>query len=210
MDFLEIFIGISIAYLIGSIPTSILISKLHFGIDIREHGKGEASHLNVWEVLGWKASWVVRGLDILKGLIGLSLYGFFQNHWRMYDQASMEIMLMSFGLAVILGHIFPVWAGFRGGKGLHVSIGVMLFLAPQATLFCVLIALSGWFFTQHQNLAYLMGSAALPVFMIFVGRNFTEYYFLMIIFSFLLFIFLFATHFKSVFRTHHVRKIYHN
>lgn len=210
MELVEILIGISVAYLIGSIPTAILISKIHFGIDIREHGEGEASHLNVWKVLGWKTSWLVRGLDIGKGLLALSLYGFFQSQWRMYDLASMEIMQMSFGLAVILGHIFPIWARFRGGKGLHVAIGVMLFLAPQATLFCILVALSTWFFTQHQNFSYVIGSAALPVFMILVGRHFTEYYMLMIGFSFLLFISLFATHFKSLFKSNHVRKIYHN
>lgn len=210
MELIEIFVGISIAYLLGSIPISVLVSKIYFGIDIREHGEGEASHLNVWQILGWKASWVVRLLDIGKGLLALSLYGFFQSQWRMYDQASMEIMQMSFGLAVILGHIFPVWARFKGGKGVHVAIGVMVFLAPQATLFCVLIALSAWFFTQHQNFAYVMGSAALPVFMIFAGRNFTEYYVSMLVFSFLLFIFLLATHFKSVFESNHVRKIYHH
>lgn len=210
MELLEIFIGISLAYLIGSIPISILISKLHFGIDIREHGQGEASHLNVRKVLGWKVSWLVRILDVVKGWLALSIYFFLQNQLRMYDLASMEIMQMSFGLAVILGHIFPVWARFKGGKGIHVAIGVMLFLAPQASLFCILIAIATWFFTQNQNFGYIMGSAALPVFMIMVGRNFTEYYVSMLVFSCLIFIFLLATHYKSVFPSNHVRKIYHN
>ncbi len=198
MELLEILLGVLVAYLIGSIPTSILISKVHFGIDIREHGSGEASHLNVNEILGWKVSWILRILDVAKGYLGLSVLWLLHSQWRLYDVETMEIMRMCFGLALILGHIFPIWARFQGGKGVHVAIGIILVLAPTASLFCILIALATWFFTHHQNFAYVIGSAALPIFMIFAGRHTTEFYFSMMVFSFLLFIFLFATHAKSL------------
>ena len=206
MEFVEILLGILIAYAVGSIPTSILISKFHFGIDIREHGNGEASHLNIYEVLGKRISWIVRLLDVAKGYFAVGLYCFLQSHWSMYGESHIEIMRMSFALAAIMGHIFPLWAGFKGGKGVHVSIGVLLVLAPQASLFCILIGLAVWFFTQHQNFAYIIGSAAFPIFIIFAGPLVSEYYYAMVVFSFLLFIFLFATHWKSLEEVRRVEK----
>jgi len=198
MALIEILAGVVLAYIIGSIPTSVLISKIHFGLDIRDHGTGEATHTNVLSVLGWKASWIVRLIDILKGFAAVSVFCLFQQAWYADGPEAMQVMRMSFGLAVILGHIFPVWAKFRGGKGVYVATGVLLTLLPQALVFCFLVSLACWLITQRTHFAYLMGSAALPIYMLFVGKNLSDVYVPLLVFSLLVFIFLFATHVRHI------------
>lgn len=112
----------SIAYLLGSIPSSVWIGKAFFGIDVREHGSGNAGATNTLRVLGKPAGFTVLFLDFLKGFMAASLVWWFAD--LNYSPYKMEYKMLLGAMAVI-GHIYPVFAGFRGGKGIATLIGVV-------------------------------------------------------------------------------------
>ncbi|MEM6265405.1 MAG: glycerol-3-phosphate acyltransferase, partial [Bacteroidota bacterium] len=113
MDWIEVLVGTVVAYLIGSIPFGILIGKLYYGIDIREHGSGVATHLNIQRVMGWKAGVLTRVLDTAKGFLAASIAYIIHRKYGLYDAYEIPMMQMTFGLAAVMGHIFPVFAQFR-------------------------------------------------------------------------------------------------
>ncbi|WP_198936758.1 glycerol-3-phosphate 1-O-acyltransferase PlsY [Domibacillus epiphyticus] len=114
------------AYLLGSIPSGLIVGKIFFGIDIREHGSGNLGATNTFRVLGKKAGAFVTAADILKGTAAASLPLLFDAH----------VSLLA-GLIAVIGHIFPIFAGFRGGKAVATSAGVLLAYNP---LFFLLLA----------------------------------------------------------------------
>lgn len=117
------------AYLAGSIPFSLLLGKAVGGIDIRRHGSGNVGATNVGRLLGWKWGIVALVLDALKGLLPTLLLP------RLVPEATVQTHLaVGCGLAAILGHMFPCWLGFRGGKGIATSLGVVSILAPWGAL----------------------------------------------------------------------------
>src|SRR3954463_440173 len=102
-----------LAYLIGSIPTAVWVSKWVYGIDIREHGSGNAGATNTFRILGAKAGSGVMLVDMLKGFLAVKLSLLSAYPWYGTEITNLQIIL---GLAAVLGHIFPIWADFRGGK----------------------------------------------------------------------------------------------
>jgi glycerol-3-phosphate acyltransferase PlsY len=116
------------AYLIGSIPTAVWVSRYYFGIDIRDYGSGNAGATNTYRVLGSRWGTFVMIIDMAKGVVATSLYillpYYMTNDW---DRTNLMIGL---GLAAVAGHIFPVWAGFRGGKGVATLFGMILAIQP--------------------------------------------------------------------------------
>lgn len=106
---------IILAYLIGSIPTAVWISKYFFDIDIREYGSGNAGATNTFRVLGSKWGSLVMAVDVIKGVIATSLYVLIP--YYLHDEFDRTNFMVGLGLAAVMGHIFPVWAEFRGGKG---------------------------------------------------------------------------------------------
>ncbi len=144
-----------IAYLFGSIPTAIIAGKILKGIDIREHGSGNAGATNVLRVLGWKAGLVVLMIDMLKGFVPVFWIAplFATPDYVVYYQILAAI-------AAILGHIWTLFAGFKGGKGVGTSAGVFLGLAPWPLLsalavFIVVVAL-----TRYVSLGSLLAALA--------------------------------------------------
>lgn len=140
--YIPVFLGVAVSYLIGSIPTAFIVGKAH-GLDIREHGSGNVGATNVYRVVG--KAWGILSLilDALKGFIPV----FFAPY--LIEQAALpaDQLQMIFGVTAILGHMFPVWLKFRGGKGVATGLGVMLGLIPAPTLsalgiFIVTVALS--------------------------------------------------------------------
>ena len=123
-------------YLAGSIPTAIWLGRLRHGTDIREHGSGNAGAANVFRVFGWRTALIVVSVDIGKGLLP-TLYA---AHLMMVatEIPAIYLQLMA-GLAAIAGHIWTLFAGFRGGKGVATAAGVFLALAPYTTLLCILV-----------------------------------------------------------------------
>ncbi|NOX36034.1 MAG: glycerol-3-phosphate 1-O-acyltransferase PlsY [Calditrichaeota bacterium] len=149
-----------ISYLIGSIPTSIITGKVLKGIDIREHGSGNAGATNVFRVLGWKAGVFVLVVDMLKGLIPtiwvyqLALKGV---SWPVID---LQILA---GLSAVFGHIWTVFAGFRGGKGVGTGAGVVIGLAPIAVLVGVIVFIVTVAATRYVSLGSILASLTVPI-----------------------------------------------
>jgi len=157
---------ILLAYLIGSIPTALLISKSFFGIDIREYGSGNAGATNTFRVLGAKwGSFVMVG-DVLKGVIATSLYilvpYYVHNEW---DRTNLMVGL---GLAAVLGHIFPIWADFRGGKGVATLFGMILAIQPLVAVCCVGVFLIVLYLTRFVSLSSILASVAFAVLILFI------------------------------------------
>jgi len=161
MNILYILLAIAGGYLLGSIPTAVLASKLFHGIDIREHGSGNAGATNVIRVLGWKTGIPVLIVDIAKGWLAASLPVFFSLADR--GSSTMVNFQILTGVASIVGHIYPVFAGFRGGKGVGCTVGTLLALNPLLTLVCIGVFLAMLFITGYVSVSSMSFGIAFPV-----------------------------------------------
>lgn len=123
------------AYLIGSLPSAVWIGKEFYGKDVRNEGSKNAGATNVFRVLGKKAGWTVLLLDIGKGVLATSLLYLFPNLKGWFSDNGLNLMIL--GLAALLGHTFPVFAGFRGGKGVATLLGVVIVLHPFGSLIAI-------------------------------------------------------------------------
>jgi glycerol-3-phosphate acyltransferase PlsY len=154
------------AYLIGSIPTSIWISKYLFGIDIREYGSGNAGATNTYRVLGPKMGTFVMVVDILKGVLATSLYLLIP--YYMHDEWDRTNFMVGLGLAAVLGHIFPIWADFRGGKGVATLFGMVLAIQPLVAVYCIGVFLMVLYLTRFISLSSILASVAFAIFILFI------------------------------------------
>ncbi|RPE12304.1 glycerol-3-phosphate 1-O-acyltransferase [Chitinophaga lutea] len=161
------------AYLIGSFATAVWVSKGVFGIDIREHGSGNAGATNTFRVLGPKAGTFVMLVDMLKGVLAVRLSYLIPP----YDSPEQLINLqVGLGLAAVVGHIFPIWAGFRGGKGIATLFGMVLAIQPLVALCCVGVFLMILFLTRYVSLSSIIASIAFPVLILFIFREQEVFY----------------------------------
>lgn len=154
------------AYLIGSIPTSVWISKYLFGIDIREYGSGNAGASNTYRVLGPKMGTFVMVIDILKGVVATSLYLLIP--YYMHDEWDRTNFMVGLGLAAVLGHIFPIWADFRGGKGVATLFGMVLAIQPLVAVYCIGVFLMVLYLTRFVSLSSILASVAFAVLILFI------------------------------------------
>ena len=149
-----------ISYLLGSFPTSLLAGRLAGGIDIRRHGSGNAGAANVARVLGWKFGLVVLLVDVAKGFLAVWLV----SRLRLGPiPGSEEAVQLLAGLIAIVGHIWPVFSGFRGGKGVGTAAGVLLAVHPLALLICVFVFVLIVAVTRIVSLASMAAAALLPL-----------------------------------------------
>lgn len=161
------------AYMIGSFATAVWVSKGVFGIDIREHGSGNAGATNTFRVLGPKAGTFVMLVDMLKGVLAVRLSYLIPP----YDTPEQLINLqVGLGLAAVVGHIFPIWAGFRGGKGIATLFGMVLAIQPLVALCCVGVFLMILFLTRYVSLSSIIASIAFPVLILFIFREQEVFY----------------------------------
>jgi acyl phosphate:glycerol-3-phosphate acyltransferase len=120
-------------YLVGSVPVGLLVGKIGYGLDIRQHGSGNIGFTNARRVLGDKAGFLVLALDMLKGagavLAGAWLWAGLMS-WPIQPTSAEATVIVLAGLAVIVGNLFPIFIGFKGGKGVGVAAGVMLAMVP--------------------------------------------------------------------------------
>ncbi len=154
------------AYLIGSIPTSVWVSRFFFGIDIREYGSGNAGATNSFRVMGPRLGTLVMVVDMLKGLAAVKL-AFLLPFYIDNDIARTGFQI-GLGLAAVLGHIFPIWADFRGGKGVATLFGLVLGISPWTALCCVGIFLLVLYITRFVSLSSILASVAFPVFILVI------------------------------------------
>jgi len=162
---MTIAILIVMAYLIGSIPTAVWVSKKMYGIDIREHGSGNAGATNTFRVLGSKAGSGVMFVDMLKGFVAVKLSLLSQYGWQTEAITNLQVFL---GLAAVIGHIFPIWADFRGGKGIATLFGMILSIQPLAAVGLIGVFLLMLFVTRYVSLSSISASIAFPVLILFV------------------------------------------
>jgi glycerol-3-phosphate acyltransferase PlsY len=191
LNYLEIIAGILLAYLLGSIPTAVIVSKTFFRMDIREHGSGNAGATNVVRVLGWKAGIPVMLVDVAKGWLavwlGSRLFG------GSLQADNLEYFRIVMAVAAVLGHVYPVFAGFRGGKGIATLLGVGIALYPVSVwvafgIFLVLLFTTGYvsvssmitalsfslvdiFIFHQQNIALLVLSILIGLFVLYTHRK---------------------------------------
>lgn len=122
------------AYLLGSIPTAVWVGKIFFGIDVREHGSGNAGATNTLRTLGKKAGFSVLFIDFLKGFAAASLV-YAASHLEAGTAGWLNTQML-LGAFAVIGHVFPVFAGFRGGKGIATLIGVVTAMSGWLALIC--------------------------------------------------------------------------
>ena len=154
------------AYLIGSIPTSIIAGKMLRGIDIREYGSHNPGATNTFRVLGKKIGITVGLIDIFKGFFAVY---FLTELIPSHGHFSSEIRMICAGIAVIAGHVWTVFAGFKGGKGVGTAFGVFLALAPLASLVTMVVWCAATFGTGYVSLGSILGAVVLPVSVIALG-----------------------------------------
>jgi acyl phosphate:glycerol-3-phosphate acyltransferase len=160
------FLAFILAYLLGSIPAAVWIGKRFHNIDVRQHGSGNAGATNVIRVLGWKTGIPVLLIDIAKGWLAASLPAIFN---LAGSESSMLINLQILaGVTAILGHIFPVFAGFKGGKGVATVFGALLALQPLLTLCSLGVFLVTLLITGIVSVSSMSAGLAFPIFLFLV------------------------------------------
>ena len=153
-------IMIVLSYLLGSFPTAIVTGKILKGIDIRQHGSGNAGATNVFRVLGWKAGLFVLLVDMAKGFIATVLIYQIAIGAFSIDAVILQIVA---GLAATMGHIWTIFAGFKGGKGVGTGAGMIVALVPGAVLAGLIIFIITVSLTRYVSLGSILASLTIPV-----------------------------------------------
>lgn len=154
-----------ISYLLGSVATAVWVGKIFHKVDVREHGSHNAGATNVIRVLGWKTGVPVLIIDVVKGWGAAMLPVFF--NLAEQDSALLTNLQIFTGLAAIIGHIFPLYAGFRGGKGVATITGVLLAVHPVLTLSCFGIFICVFLISGYVSLSSISAGIAFP-FLLFI------------------------------------------
>lgn len=191
---LSLFIGIC-AYLLGSIPTSVWIGKWFYNIDIREHGSGNAGTTNTFRVLGTAPGIVVFIVDILKGFLAVKTIAL--THHFIPETAGYVNFQLLLGALAVIGHIFPVYVGFKGGKGVATLLGVVLAIHPIGALISAGVFTVTLLISKYVSLSSMIAGAVFPILIIIV---FKEPIISLKIFSITISILLLVTHQKNIVR----------
>jgi len=168
---INLIIIIVLSYLVGSIPSAIIVSKRVFGFDIRERGSGNMGSTNAIRILGWKWGLFVQAADILKGVLPVVIFanllgrdiqiifgGFFEH---------ITIVRMIAGVSAVAGHVWSVFAGFRGGKGINTTAGMLIAILPIDVIISIGIFIIAVLFSGYISLGSISAAIAIPLSMIF-------------------------------------------
>ena len=166
MTTIYILLELLAAYLLGSFSSAVWIGKLFYGIDVRQHGSGNAGATNVIRVLGYKAGIPVLLVDVFKGWLAVQL-AFWIPVPGLSDEALMYLRI-GMAMAAVLGHVFPVFAGFRGGKGVGTIAGAGISLFPLAILLVLVVFILVLAITNYVSLASVLASIAFPFVVYFI------------------------------------------
>ena len=165
----ENIIVLIIAYLIGSVNFSVLISKRVAGFDVREKGSGNAGSTNVLRSVGKGAAVITLICDILKGVVAISIAIIIGN---IIKNSNKELLVQIAGIAVVIGHTFPIFFGFKGGKGVATSLGIILMSNWQIGLICLVFALVLMALTRMVSLGSCGAAILFPVLTLFINENY--------------------------------------
>lgn len=159
-----------IAYAIGSVNFSVIFSKKFAGFDVREKGSGNAGTTNMLRAVGKKAAAITLVCDILKGVVAIIISIIMG---KIVEGSNRELLLQIAGIAVVIGHTFPVFFGFKGGKGVATSLGILLMTNWQIGLICLVFALVLMLLTRMVSLGSCVAAILFPVLTLFMNENYT-------------------------------------
>ncbi len=162
-EFIQLILLLLLSYIVGSTPTSIIVGKITRGIDIRDHGSGNAGGTNVFRVLGWKPALFVVIVDVFKGWLPAAYFAtrLFQGQ-PLTDTGLVQILC---GFAAVLGHTYTVFSGFKGGKGVGTVAGMLIALFPLAFPLCLIVFAITLMLTGYVSLSSIFASVSLPLFL---------------------------------------------
>lgn len=183
---------IFLAYLIGSIPTAVWVGRKFHGIDVREHGSKNAGATNTFRVLGRKSGWIVLIIDVAKGLLAAILPLLFKTE---YADNQLLFFQLSTSFVCIIGHVYPVFAQFRGGKGVATALGIIIGLNPFSAGISLLIFLIVFLASRYVSLGAIITSIAYPFISYFIVKEDAKS---MIVFTVLLGVLIVLSHRKNI------------
>lgn len=193
-----------IAYLLGSIPSAVWIGKRYYGVDVREHGSKNAGTTNVLRVLGTRAAIPVFVIDFLKGFLAVSIFSLLRYDVNIPSQVWIVNLKILAVFVAVLGHIFPIFANFKGGKGVATALGAVTGIQPNIALLCFAVWVVVFMLWHYVSLASMAAGCAFPVLVsIFSGSIYARHgldhtSISFLVFSFLVAIALVWTHRKNV------------
>lgn len=193
------FATLAFAYILGSIPSAVWLGRAIFNKDVRKHGSGNAGATNTFRVLGWKPGILVFIIDTIKGFTAVYLLRFTEAA----NQEYASVFYIAAGLLAVLGHIYPVFAQFKGGKGVATMLGIILSIHLPGALIALGVFMMVFFSTQYVSLGSLAAAVAFPLSVIFIYTD-TDIY--LKGFSLLLATILFLSHTNNIRRLMHGRE----
>lgn len=190
------------AYLIGSFPTAVWYGMAYFGIDVREHGSGNAGATNTFRVLGKQAGIIVLCIDVLKGWTATQAAALMVFADLIYPE-DLVLFKLIFGMAAVLGHVFPIYVGFKGGKGIATLLGMVLSVHIEAALLCLLVFVVVLLLSKYVSLGSMIAALVFPILLILPKYRPEEYSSVVIVFGFIIFLLVVITHKKNIVRLLH-------
>ncbi len=185
-------LGVVIAYLLGSISFAVWIGRIFYKVDVREHGSGNAGTTNTIRVLGWKPGLFVLLLDAFKGWLAIHIGDGLMPDSLADWQEYYDVLL---AVSVLLGHIFPLFTGFKGGKGVATMVGIVIALYPEAFLGAFAVFMLVFLLTHYVSLASILAAIVFPILDIFV---FHQEHVVLMIFAILVPLLIIVTHRKNI------------
>lgn len=163
------------AYLLGSIPTAVWVGKKWYDIDVREHGSKNAGATNTFRVLGKKAGKIVLLIDVLKGMTAVLIPYFVYPY--VFEQSTFENNINQIIAAIfaVVGHVFPIFAGFKGGKGVATSLGIIIGIQPIAAMICLAVFLIVFIISKYVSLGSIIASVCFPVLVCLISPDANEF-----------------------------------
>ena len=160
-----------VAYLLGSFPSAVWVGKTFYNKDVREFGSGNAGATNTFRVLGIKAGIPVLLMDIFKGWFSVNLIYFVSDSCNPFSDdvssSQFEVQL-AFGIAAVIGHLFPIYTGFRGGKGIATLLGLLIGLSYPAALAAIVVFVLVFVISKYVSLGSILASSAFPIVVFFL------------------------------------------
>jgi len=195
MEVLYLIFFLILSYIIGSIPTAVWVGKKIYNIDVREHGSKNSGATNTYRVLGIKAGIFVFIFDVFKGWLLV-----YTVHYYLYffpESADNLLIPLIIGIVAVFGHIFPLFAGFRGGKGVATMLGVVIAIQPIAALFCFMLFFVLLILTKYVSLGSIISAIFFPI---LTNIIYTNNSISLLIFSILTSLIIVYTHKKNIVR----------
>ncbi len=190
-------VGAILAYLIGSLPSAVWLGQAYQGIDVRDFGSGNAGATNTFRVLGTKAGIFVMALDVFKGLTAVTL----ATVWMQLGfivESQIILFKLIFGISAVLGHIFPIYVGFKGGKGVATLLGMVLGINPLVAAICIAVFMIVLLLTRYVSVGSIFGTLTFPVMLIITDIEPNDL--ILIVFGFTFFLVVLFTHKKNMYR----------